>query len=592
MSLSFQDLFPGEDDEPGDKQKSSQDFGKFPNKPNSTMDDNRAVFSKPPERSERAGGEERKFLVSELLPFIPPAISAQSGIPMELEVSIPMPEDGSSEVKLSTIYQACPDLFAAEITPLNDSEITLPVKLGGFSAEGQFASSPFTPGKAFGNSQSSPSEQAEPDQADNPFWSPVTKSESGDPDRSFSKPAAEEKRPELEPEEDMEKEPQTFGGFDEPYSPPPKASPPAEESDPVKSGFSGKPFGGEGSFTLFSNRDESDDDLEDETDPEPSTNWGSMFQAPSRKASEDEAPKSAEEVSNVVADETEEESPPSFQEDSAEAAPKVSADEAFLPAGFEMPSSDSAPEPVEKDIEEEPEFELPEEELEPEPEKVEAEKPESVEEKKPVEANKPSEDAEPVEEKEAPKPKQTLEWTSTAVAPSKPEKTEPAISEQPVQSVPEKPAPSVPEVSEERPVIAARTTHQEGEDDLSDVELRAIFSTSDRFTLAKLARKIVGLPGIAACALSGSGKVVQATKSEQNQLGSDAHDMVDAVRNIAKLTGMDSAKSFTMKTEFGVVSLFLEGDCCLSVNHDGGEFSPGIREKLIVIARSMHKLKD
>src|SRR6056297_1222564 len=148
MSLSFQDLFPGEDDEPGGEPDSEQKFKGLSDQPKSTMDDNRAVFSKPSGKPEAAGEQEQKFLVSELLPFIPPAISAQSGIPMEMEVSIPMPDSGSGEVKLSTIYQACPDLFAAEITPLNDSEVTLPVKLGGFSSEDQFSASPFTPGKA------------------------------------------------------------------------------------------------------------------------------------------------------------------------------------------------------------------------------------------------------------------------------------------------------------------------------------------------------------------------------------------------------------------------------------------------------------
>ncbi|MDF1754601.1 MAG: hypothetical protein P1U89_17590 [Verrucomicrobiales bacterium] len=65
------------------------------------------------------------FEVSELLPFIPKAIAAQSGIPMDKSVQIPLPEEGQ-DVRLSTIYQICPALFAAEITPLNDSIVSLP----------------------------------------------------------------------------------------------------------------------------------------------------------------------------------------------------------------------------------------------------------------------------------------------------------------------------------------------------------------------------------------------------------------------------------------------------------------------------------
>ena len=78
----------------------------------------------------------QEYLVSELIAFIPPSISAQSGIPMARELRIPLPSDGSRDVKLSTIYQICPELFGSEITPLNDSIVTLPPKLGAMMGEG------------------------------------------------------------------------------------------------------------------------------------------------------------------------------------------------------------------------------------------------------------------------------------------------------------------------------------------------------------------------------------------------------------------------------------------------------------------------
>lgn len=70
------------------------------------------------------------FLISEILPYIPPAIVARSGIPMELSVSVPLPENGSREVRLSVLHHLCPALFAAEITPMNDLVITLPPRIG------------------------------------------------------------------------------------------------------------------------------------------------------------------------------------------------------------------------------------------------------------------------------------------------------------------------------------------------------------------------------------------------------------------------------------------------------------------------------
>ncbi len=80
------------------------------------------------------------YLASELLAFIPPALAAQGGIPMEQTIPLEMPADGSNEVKLSAICRACPALFATEITPLNDSVITLPPKL---SQPAPSAASPF-----------------------------------------------------------------------------------------------------------------------------------------------------------------------------------------------------------------------------------------------------------------------------------------------------------------------------------------------------------------------------------------------------------------------------------------------------------------
>jgi len=49
---------------------------------------------------------------------------------MELSVSVPLPEDGSREVRLSVLHHLCPALFAAEITPVNDLAITLPPRIG------------------------------------------------------------------------------------------------------------------------------------------------------------------------------------------------------------------------------------------------------------------------------------------------------------------------------------------------------------------------------------------------------------------------------------------------------------------------------
>ncbi|MEQ1841441.1 MAG: hypothetical protein ABL994_13615, partial [Verrucomicrobiales bacterium] len=104
--------------------------------------------------------------------------------------------------------------------------------------------------------------------------------------------------------------------------------------------------------------------------------------------------------------------------------------------------------------------------------------------------------------------------------------------------------------------------------------------------------RVVGLPGISSCALSTPGKLVQASRSEESRIGNEAREMVTTLRNLAKLTGLPEARTFTLHTDRGIVSLFLEGECCVTVHHESATFPPGVREKLILVARSLINLED
>jgi len=128
--------------------------------------------------------------------------------------------------------------------------------------------------------------------------------------------------------------------------------------------------------------------------------------------------------------------------------------------------------------------------------------------------------------------------------------------------------------------------------DLRDLELRAIFSTGESFTLSIVARRVVGLPGIISCSRSTPGKLVQASKSDEGRLGNEAREMVTTLRSLAKLTGLPEARTFTLHTDRGIVSLFLEGECCVMVHHESAAFEPGVREKLILVARSLINLEE
>lgn len=615
------------------------------------------------------------FLISELIAFIPPAISAQSGIPMTRELRIPLPADGSRDVKLSTIYQLCPELFAAEITPLNDSVVTLPPKIGAMGdTEATSGASGFSPaaGKAF------PGFSGEPPTAGNPFWSPTapaaerqsgsdklpTKGSSGgmNPFSAQDAPAKPSGQGSSPSGTASPTPPEMSAGFEAPAAKPESGDKPF--SGGKSSGFGSLPssalFGGKGaavrneaddkgsaSFdpedpfsTLFSKQAKADQDIPEPKSeaPEPSRGdgaagdehqgvWGAMFQGGGSPTSDDATP------------EHEPFSPPSFEsignllkQGSGSGADTPSA--GFAPASPPTASPASAPmEPTppaatgfsafEADPEPYPSASTaPEETIPATPREEPATNPGPPAAKAPARTFSgfgidPAPALSPIPAFSGTPAFEPLDLTDPSPAPVAESAPEPAPEPESVSapepdpvlepvSAPEpEPEPAAqpePEPTpartfrqeEARPAPAGETTPTPSEpaDEDRDLELRAIFSTSETFTLSMVARRIVGLPGIVNCTLSTPGKLVQASKTDSGRIGSEAREMVATLRNLAKLTGLPEARTFTLHTDRGIVSLFLEGDCCVMVTHETASFEPGVREKLILSARSLIKLEE
>lgn len=652
--------------------------------------------------SKPEAGESQSFLASELLPFIPKAIAAQSGIPMSKEIRVPLPADGSLDVPLSTLYHLCPELFASEITPLNDSVVTLPPRLGATPAAGVTKETPTSRPSLLGESSS------------NPFWSPVTSAAPVEP----ANPFAAEGQTGATPKASIAPRPnpgndQPLGGFEPPKLPaaeggifgagftPGGAKAGASGPAPASGGFSSNPFEStEGFATLFSKGAEADADIpfpESKSGKEVSGDsegvWGAMFAASGATSEDDieeseEVTTSFESIGNLLKQSATSEpfaapdpapAPLSFGFPAAAFAPPAltpapePAPASFVPAaesptesvlsgfGAFAPSAEAfgsafapfakAPEPaptpelapipemknpwaefsppaLEPKAISVPAFEAPEVEEAPadqapamEPEPVAepagfAEPTGFVEPTSFVEAAPMSEpfvepEAAPVPAgfapapapaqieapapvavpEPAPAPPVAQEPAPTPVVPAAPVEAAPAVVPAPLAA----PAPK-PQPAKSAPVAAKAAVVQpaakEEPDDMRDLELRAIFSTSESFTLSKVARKIVGIPGIDACSLSTPGKLVQASRREEHRIGNEAREMVSTLRNLAKLTGLPEARTFTLQTDRGVVSLFIEGECCVLVNHESSAFAPGVREKLILIARCISRLRD
>ena len=62
--------------------------------------------------------------------------------------------------------------------------------------------------------------------------------------------------------------------------------------------------------------------------------------------------------------------------------------------------------------------------------------------------------------------------------------------------------------------------------------------------------------------------------------------------NFARVMGMDDAETFTLHSGREVLSFFVNGNRFLTVRHLPGGFDPGIRERLILVARGLGGLDD
>ena len=201
------------------------------------------------------GGPQMTYLVSELLAFIPPALAAQSGIPMEQSVTIAMPPNGTTDVNLSSVYAACPALFATEITPLNDSVITLPPKLSSGPKAAPAAAPTQNPGFG-GGMDISTARESKPAFSNNPFAdavnSPLNGENGGDPNaqpEAGQQPPAAAANPFAQFQESQPQAAHPPAANPTPAAPAPAAEPgsafgfpaPAPENSPAAAGFS--PFG-------------------------------------------------------------------------------------------------------------------------------------------------------------------------------------------------------------------------------------------------------------------------------------------------------------------------------------------------------------
>ena len=129
---------------------------------------------------------------------------------------------------------------------------------------------------------------------------------------------------------------------------------------------------------------------------------------------------------------------------------------------------------------------------------------------------------------------------------------------------------------------------------VADLELRAMFASHEAFTPQKAVDHTAGLPGIDGVVLfRRKGEIVASrlpADGMANRLAQQTPLMFQRIQDLAAEWGFAGTEVFTLHTSRGIVSFFGQSECCLAVMHRGGVFGPGMREKLMLIARGMASL--
>ena len=134
-----------------------------------------------------------------------------------------------------------------------------------------------------------------------------------------------------------------------------------------------------------------------------------------------------------------------------------------------------------------------------------------------------------------------------------------------------------------------------GADRVRDIELRAVFGTTEEFTLQRIADLTLDLcSGIDSCDVLARGRTVSASRrcgaadgAEAASRGKRAKAMYRNVRDLADNAGLAQAEELTLHTETHAISFFTRGSACVTIHHERGNFRAGVREKLILVARGV-----
>ena len=127
--------------------------------------------------------------------------------------------------------------------------------------------------------------------------------------------------------------------------------------------------------------------------------------------------------------------------------------------------------------------------------------------------------------------------------------------------------------------------------DPKQLALRAIFMTEQTLQPRDVVNLSSAFPGIRSCLIiTPQGVTSSDHDSGDEQVRSFARSAprtYQSLMALAESIGMQQQGSFTLRTDSGVCSFFVENGACMAVLHQHPSFQPGVREKLILVTREI-----
>jgi hypothetical protein len=128
--------------------------------------------------------------------------------------------------------------------------------------------------------------------------------------------------------------------------------------------------------------------------------------------------------------------------------------------------------------------------------------------------------------------------------------------------------------------------------DLRQLTLRAVLGADRILTPQEIVDRCAALPGLKACVLLEPHATLTSQgmdAGEADAFRASAAKTRDSLATLAETMGLGRSGNFTLRTDHGIRSFFLEDHLCLAVWHSQPQFSGGTREKLILIAQELAK---